>query len=76
MSYSPPTTFVDGTTLTSANLEGNFEALRVYLHSGIITGDIEAAQWIDTRHIQPPNTSPLPKCSMGSQGSRGAVTAA
>ena len=71
MSYSPPTTFVDGTTLTSANLEGNFEALRVYLHSGIITGDIEAAQWIDTRHIQPPRYEPFTQVQHGVTGQQG-----
>ena len=36
MSYTPPTTFVDGTVLTGAALEGNFSALRVYLHEGVL----------------------------------------
>ena len=71
MSYSPPTTFVDGTTLTSSSLEGIFEALRVYLHSGIITGDIEAAQWIDTRHIQPPKYEPFTQVQHGVTGQQG-----
>ena len=71
MSYSPPHTFVDGTTLTSTSLEGNLSALRVYLHSGIITGDIEAAQWIDTRHIQPPKYEPFTQVQHGVTGQQG-----
>ena len=53
MSYSPPNTFVNGTTLTAADMEGNFEALRLYLHEGIAVGDMAAVQWVDSRHIQP-----------------------
>lgn len=54
MSFTPPVTFVDGTVLTSAALEGNAEALRVYLHQGISAGDFAATKWIETRHVQPP----------------------
>jgi hypothetical protein len=54
MAYTPPTTFADGTVLTSAALEGNEDALRVYLHRGIASGDFENAKWIETRHVQPP----------------------
>ena len=69
MSYSPPTTFADASVLTSAALEGNNQALRVYLHRGIVAGDF-AADWIDTRHIQPPTFDP--GCSTGSPGTRAA----
>jgi len=71
MSYTPPTTFVDGTTLTSAALEGNFEALRVYLHSGVVAGDMEAAKWIDTRHVQPPRYEPFSQVQHGVTGHQG-----
>ena len=71
MAFTPPTTFADGTVLTSANLEGNFEALRVYLHGGIVAGDVEAAQWIDTRHVQPPLFEPFSGLQHGVSGHQG-----
>lgn len=71
MAYAPPTTFADGTTLTAANLEGNSRALRVYLHDGIVAGDFEAAQWIDTRHVQPPGYDPFRGLQHGVTGHQG-----
>ncbi len=69
--HSPPTAFVDGTTLTGSSVGGKFEARGVYLHSGIKTGDIEAAQWIDTRHIQPPRYEPFTQVQHGVTGQQG-----
>ena len=71
MSYTPPNTFSDGTVCTSAALEGNAEALRVYLHRGIVPGDIQAAQWIDTRHVQPPAFEPYSAVQHGVTGHQG-----
>ena len=71
MSFTPPTPFADGTICTSAALEGNFEALRVYLHGGIVPGDIENAQWIDTRHVQPPRFEPFSGVQHGITGHQG-----
>lgn len=71
MSFSPPNTFVNGTTVTSADLEGNYQALRVYLHGGIVAGDIENVQWIDTRHIQPPVYEPFSQVQHGVSGHQG-----
>jgi hypothetical protein len=70
MSYSPPTTFADASVLTSAALEGNNQALRVYLHRGIVSGDF-AADWIDTRHIQPPTFDPFSGVQHGVSGHQG-----
>jgi hypothetical protein len=70
MSYSPPTTFADASVLTSAALEGNNQALRVYLHRGIVAGDF-AADWIDTRHIQPPTFDPFSGVQYGVSGHQG-----
>jgi hypothetical protein len=70
MSYSPPTTFADASVLTSAALEGNNQALRVYLHRGIVSGDF-AADWIDTRHIQPPTFDPFIGVQHGVSGHQG-----
>lgn len=71
MSYTPPTVFADGTTLTAAALEGNAEALRVYLHRGVVAGDLAATQWIDTRHVQPPEIEPYSGVQHGVTGHQG-----
>jgi hypothetical protein len=71
MSFSPPNTFSDGTVCTSAALEGNYQALRVYLHGGIVSGDVQASQWIDTRHIQPPSFEPYSAVQHGISGHQG-----
>ena len=71
MAYSAPTTFSDGTTLLAAEVEGNFDALRVYLHEGIVAGDFESAKWIQTRHIQPPDFQPFTGVQHGVTGHQG-----
>jgi hypothetical protein len=71
MSYTPPTVFTDGTILTAAALEGNAEALRVYLHRGIVAGDLAATKWIDTRHVQPPEVEPYSGVQHGVTGHQG-----
>ncbi len=71
MSFSPPNTFADGSICTSAALEGNNQALRVYLHGGIVSGDVQAAQWVDTRHIQPPSYEPFSGVQHGVSGHQG-----
>lgn len=71
MSYSPPNTFVNGTTLTAADLEGNFEALRLYLHEGIAVGDMAAVQWVDSRHIQPARYDSFTGVQHGISGHQG-----
>lgn len=71
MSYTPPTTFTTNTVLTSANLEGNFEALRVYLHDGIVSADFSNAKWIETRHVQPPENQPYSGLTHGVSGYQG-----
>lgn len=72
MAFAPPTTFVNGTVLTSAALEGDFEALRVYLHRGVAAGDLRTdVPWIDTRHVQPPEANPLYGVQHGVSGHQG-----
>ena len=51
MSYTPPNTFAAGTTLTAADVQGNTDALRVYLHEGIVGADLLAGQFIDGRPV-------------------------
>ena len=71
MSYSPPNSFSASTVLTSASVEGNNEALRVYLHGAIPSGDVATDDWIDTRHIQPPVFSPFEGLQHGVSGHQG-----
>jgi hypothetical protein len=71
MSFTPPTVFVDGTALQSAQLEDNYQALRKYLHGSIVAGDVQASQWIDTRHIQPPDYEPYSAVQHGVSGHQG-----
>lgn len=71
MAYSPPNTFAPATTLTAADIEGNNEALRVYLHGAIPAGDFAADSWIQTRHIQPPVYSPFEGLQHGVSGHQG-----
>ena len=71
MAYTPPTTFLTNTTLTSADLEGNMEALRVYLHGGIVAADLQNVKWVETRHVQPPETLPYQGLIHGVSGYQG-----
>jgi hypothetical protein len=71
MSYTPPNVFTDGTVLTAAALEGNAEALRVYLHRGVAAGDLAATKWIDSRHVQPPEIEPYSGVQHGVTGHQG-----
>lgn len=75
MAFVAPNVFVANTTLTSAALEGNFEALRVYLHNGVVAGDIEASKWIQTRHLQPPELLPYQGLQHGLSGYQGGQSA-
>jgi hypothetical protein len=71
MAYSKPNTFVNGTALTSADVQGNTDALRVYLHEGVLGSDLLAAQWADARHIQQPQFDPIRGLQHGVTGWQG-----
>jgi hypothetical protein len=75
MAFSAPNVFTANTVLTSAALEGNFEALRVYLHNGVVVGDLEASKWIQTRHLQPPELLPYQGLQHGLSGYQGGQSA-
>lgn len=68
MAYSPPNSFTGGNTLTAAALDGNQDALRVYLHEGVVVGDLQQAKWIQTRHLQPPTFEPFTGTQHGISG--------
>lgn len=71
VAYTPPNTFADGNPLLASEVEANNEALRVYLHRGVIDGDLEASKWIETRHIQPPIREPYTGLQHGVTGFQG-----
>ena len=71
MAYVKPNTFSDGTTLLAAEVQGNVDALRIYLHEGIVQADLLNSQWVDTRHVQPPRFDPLTGLQHGVTGQQG-----
>lgn len=71
MAFSPITTFTTSTVLTAAAMQGNTDALRVYLHDDIVAADLQVAKWIDTRHIQPPVFEPYAGIQHGVSGHQG-----
>lgn len=71
MAYSKPNTFADGTKVTAADLQGNVDALRVYLHNGVIKTDLNNSKFVTTRHIQPPRYSALEGLQHGVTGYQG-----
>lgn len=73
MPYSP-TAFSPSTVLTAADIQSNTDDLRIYLHEGIAAGDLEASQWVETRHIQPPRIDPIRGLQHGVSGWQGGQT--
>lgn len=71
MAYSPPHSFSAGTKLTAANVQGNLDALRIYLHENIVGADLLASQFIDSRHIQPPKFDAIRGLQHGVSGWQG-----
>lgn len=72
MAYSPPNTFASGQPLTAADLKGNDDALRLYLHEGVVAGDLQATPaWVDARHIQSPVLDPITGIQHGVTGIQG-----
>ena len=71
MAYTKPNTFADGTTLLAAEVQGNVDALRVYLHNNVVQADLLASKWVDTRHVQPPSFDALTGLQHGVTGYQG-----
>jgi len=71
MAYSKPNSFVDGQPLSAVDLKGNDDALKVYLHEGVVAGDLATTPWIETRHIQPPVLEPIVGIQHGVTGVQG-----
>ena len=50
MAFSPPTTHADGDTLEAADVQGNLDAIRLYL-SQVPSSAVLASPWVDTKHV-------------------------
>lgn len=71
MAYTPPNTFLPNTVVNSVEVQGNSDALRVYLHDGIQAADLRATRWADTRHVQSPSVTPYTGLQHGVTGWQG-----
>jgi hypothetical protein len=53
-------------------MQANDDALRTYLHGGIVSGDLQSSPaWVDTRHISPPRYNPVSNVQHGVTGHLG-----
>jgi hypothetical protein len=71
MAYTKPNTFANGTALTAADVQGNTDALRVYLHEGISGADLLAGKFVDRRHVQQPGYNAITGVQHGVSGHQG-----
>ena len=70
MAYAP-TAFVAGATLDAQDMRNNDDGLRTYLHMDIVGADLKTSDWIDTRHVQPPDQLPKRNIQSGATGLAG-----
>lgn len=67
-----PTSFPSGGTLLASTMKANDDALRQYLHEGIVTGDMQSSPaWVNTRHVSPPVIDPIRNMQHGVTGHLG-----
>jgi hypothetical protein len=71
MAYTPPNTFTTATPLDAADVQGNLDALRVYLHEQVVGADLRAVQFVDGRHVQAPEWDPIRGLQHGVSGWQG-----
>lgn len=72
MAYTAPNTFVSGTPLDASDLKGNDDALKIYLHEGVINTDLLNSAWVQTRHVQAPVLDAYAGVQHGITGYQGA----
>lgn len=54
MSYTPPNTFVNGTTVVAADLQQNIESMQSYANGGVVPADLATSQWVGQQHVVRP----------------------
>lgn len=72
MAFTPPNVFANGTPLVAASVKGNDDALKVYLHEGIVGADLLNSAWVETRHVQAPVIDAFSGVQHGITGYQGA----
>jgi hypothetical protein len=75
MAFTAPTTFANGSRLVASDIQGNFDALRVYLHEGIASGDLAGGDWVQARHIAGPPVIDYSGVQHGVSGHQGGGSA-
>lgn len=72
MAYTKPNTATSATTVSATDVQGNFDALKTYLHDGISGSDLKSsAPWVDVQHIQQPLVDPYLGLQHGVTGWQG-----
>jgi len=72
MAYVPPNTFTAGTVCNSTQVQGNFDALKVYLHGGVAVGDLQSSPaWVEAQHVQSPRYNAYTGLQHGATGHQG-----
>lgn len=71
MAYTAPNVFAGGTALNATAVKGNDDALKIYLHEGVVGADLLPAAWVQTRHIQQPIIDPFAGVQHGVTGYQG-----
>lgn len=72
MAFTPPNTFVNGNALLASQVKGNDDALKIYLHEGIVGADLLNSPWVQTRHVQAPVIDAFSGVQHGITGYQGA----
>ena len=72
MPYVPPNGFAPGTICNSADIQGNFDALKVYLHEGVASPDLQnTPAWVEAQHVQSPRFNAYTGLQHGATGYQG-----
>jgi len=71
MPYVQPNAYIDGQTFSASDTKGNDDALKVYLHEGVVQADLRGTKWVDTQHIQAPIYEPIAGVQHGVSGVQG-----
>jgi hypothetical protein len=59
MAYTPPVVFLPTTSINASSIQGNNDALKVYIDGNIQVGDVSTATWVRAPHIMRGTYIPL-----------------
>jgi hypothetical protein len=72
MAYTPPNSFTNNTSFVASAVKANDDALKIYLHEGIVGADLLNSAWVETRHVQAPVIDAFSGVQHGITGYQGA----